>query len=98
MTRGKGRSRPTTSCAQSVARGRSGRRRRTPCSRLRQPVAPGAYVMGSSSFLQGRRVLVVEDEMMIAMLVEDMLSDLGCDVVGPAHGLEAALELARGDE
>ena len=54
--------------------------------------------MSSSTFLQGRRVLVVEDEMMIAMLVEDMLSDLGCAVVGPAHGLEAALELARGDE
>lgn len=47
--------------------------------------------------LKGRRVLVVEDEMMIAMLVEDMLADLGCAVVGPAHGLEAALELARGD-
>ena len=44
--------------------------------------------------LRGRRVLVVEDEMMIAMLVEDMLSDLGCDVVGPAHGLESALKLA----
>jgi CheY-like chemotaxis protein len=44
--------------------------------------------------LRGRRVLVVEDEMMIAMLVEDMLSDLGCDVVGPAHGLDSALKLA----
>jgi CheY-like chemotaxis protein len=53
--------------------------------------------MSSYEELKGRRVLVVEDEMMIAMLVEDMLSDLGCAVVGPAHGLEAALELARGD-
>jgi CheY-like chemotaxis protein len=44
----------------------------------------------------GRRVLVVEDEAMIAMLVEDMLSDLGCAVVGPAHGLSEALELVRG--
>jgi CheY-like chemotaxis protein len=44
--------------------------------------------------LRGRKVLVVEDEMMIAMLVEDMLSDLGCDVVGPAHGLDSALKLA----
>jgi CheY-like chemotaxis protein len=43
--------------------------------------------------LRGRRVLVVEDEMMIAMLVEDMLADLGCSVVGPAHGLDAALKL-----
>jgi CheY-like chemotaxis protein len=54
--------------------------------------------MSSHVSLQGRRVLVVEDEMMIAMLVEDMLADLGCAVVGPAHGLEAALELACGDE
>jgi CheY-like chemotaxis protein len=54
--------------------------------------------MASSIDLRGRRVLVVEDEMMIAMLVEDMLSDLGCAVVGPAHGLEAALALARGEE
>ena len=39
----------------------------------------------------GRRVLVVEDEMMIAMLVEDMLAELGCAVVGPAHALDDAL-------
>ena len=45
--------------------------------------------------LQGRRVLVVEDEMMISMLVEDMLAELGCAVVGPAHALDAALSLAR---
>jgi CheY-like chemotaxis protein len=46
--------------------------------------------------LKGRRVLVVEDETMIAMLVEDMLGDLGCAVVGPAHGLDAAMALAEG--
>jgi len=46
----------------------------------------------------GRRVLVVEDEMMIAMLVEDMLSELGCAVVGPAHALDAALDLAMTEE
>ena len=48
--------------------------------------------------LQGRRVLIVEDELMISMLVEDMLSDLGCTVVGPAHELAAALALANGSE
>ncbi len=47
--------------------------------------------------LQGRKVLVVEDEMMIAMLVEDMLDELGCTVVGPAHALAPALDLASGD-
>ena len=53
--------------------------------------------MGESAALQGRRVLVVEDEMMIAMLVEDMLAELGCAVVGPAHALDAALDLARNE-
>jgi CheY-like chemotaxis protein len=48
--------------------------------------------------LQGRRVLVVEDELMISMLVEDMLADLGCSVVGPAHELAAALALANSSE
>src|ERR1700758_4716288 len=50
--------------------------------------------MNESDGLKGRRVLVVEDEMMIAMLVEDMLSELGCAVVGPAHALDDALALA----
>lgn len=44
-----------------------------------------------------RRVLVVEDEMMIAMLIEDMVTDLGHEVVGPAMTLEEALRLADGD-
>jgi CheY-like chemotaxis protein len=44
--------------------------------------------------LQGRRVLLVEDEAMIAMLLEDMLGDLGCEVVGPAYALAPALALA----
>ena len=51
--------------------------------------------MNESDGLKGRRILVVEDEMMIAMLVEDMLADLGCSVVGPAHGLQAAMALAE---
>ncbi len=51
--------------------------------------------MPEPSVFAGRRVLVVEDEMMIAMLVEDMLAELGCSVVGPAHALADALDLAR---
>ncbi len=42
-----------------------------------------------------RRVLVVEDEMMIALLLEDMLADLGHSVVAVAERLDVALELAR---
>ena len=43
----------------------------------------------------GRRILVVEDEMMIAMLLEDMLADLGHTVVGVAGRLDSALDMAR---
>lgn len=45
--------------------------------------------------LQGLKVLVVEDEMMVSMLIEDMLGDLGCTVVGPASRIEEAFELAK---
>jgi len=45
--------------------------------------------------LNGLRVLVVEDEMMVSMLIEDMLSDMGCTVVGPASRLDEATELAE---
>jgi CheY-like chemotaxis protein len=43
--------------------------------------------------LSDRKVLVVEDEMMIAMLIEDMLDEFGCKLVGPATNVPRALEL-----
>ena len=48
--------------------------------------------------LKGLRVLVVEDEMMVSMLIEDMLSDMGCTVIGPASRLDEAIELATSSE
>lgn len=44
--------------------------------------------------LEGLRVLVVEDEMLVSMLVEDMLADFGCSVVGPAPDFDKAMSLA----
>ncbi len=44
--------------------------------------------------LSALKVLVVEDEALVSMLVEDMLSDLGCTVIGPAAEIEEALRLA----
>ncbi len=41
------------------------------------------------------RVLFVEDEAMVSMLIEDMLLDLGIEVVGPVAKMEEALALAR---
>ena len=43
------------------------------------------------------RVLVVEDEVFIALEIEERLRRLGCAVVGPVGRLERALELARGE-
>jgi CheY-like chemotaxis protein len=43
----------------------------------------------------GRRILVVEDEPMIAMMIEDFLKELGWDIVGIAGSLEAALAMVR---
>jgi len=44
--------------------------------------------------LKGLRVLVVEDESMVSMLMEDMLHDLGCTVVGMVARFDDALRQA----
>jgi two-component SAPR family response regulator len=47
--------------------------------------------------LDGKRILVVEDEMLIAAMLEDMLADLGAIVVGPAPTIAQGLLLARNE-
>ncbi len=46
----------------------------------------------SDGDLNGLRILVVEDEAAISLLLEDMLLDFGCEVIGPAARLSAALD------
>jgi CheY-like chemotaxis protein len=48
-----------------------------------------------ASPLQGVRVLVLEDEMVIRVMIEDLLGEFGCRVVGPAGSVAEALTLAR---
>jgi len=43
--------------------------------------------------LSGRRILVVEDEMIILMLIEDVLMDCGCESVTAAATVDRALAL-----
>lgn len=50
-----------------------------------------------SSALTGLRLLVVEDETMVAWLIETMLTDLGCVVVDVAGTLARGLALAGDD-
>ncbi|WP_045319923.1 response regulator [Limimaricola cinnabarinus] len=47
--------------------------------------------------LNGLRVLVVEDEMLVCMDLMDMLSELGCIVVGPAARVQQALRIVEGE-
>lgn len=44
--------------------------------------------------LAGRRVLVVEDELMVAMGLEMALSDAGCVVLGPIGRFDQAMHAA----
>jgi len=43
--------------------------------------------------LAGRRILIVEDEVILAWALQDMLGGYGCVVVGPAAGVADALAL-----
>lgn len=49
----------------------------------------------TDNLLSRRRVLVVEDEMIVAMLLEDLLTELilGCEIIGPAANVEQALKM-----
>jgi CheY-like chemotaxis protein len=52
--------------------------------------------MTAAAGLEGFRILVAEDEVLVAMMIEDMLSDLGCVVLGPAGSVAEALALVEG--
>ncbi len=46
----------------------------------------------------GKRVFVVEDELMIRLLLQDMLADLGCTIAAAVGRLDEALTLAKKGE
>lgn len=47
--------------------------------------------------LRERRILVVEDELLVAMEMEDLLVEHGCAVIGPAIDVNAALGLVASE-
>ena len=47
--------------------------------------------------LAGRRVLLVEDEVIVALELAMELEDRGAEVIGPAHDLASAVDLAGAD-
>ena len=57
------------------------------------PAGPEAETPGEG-VLAGRRILLLEDEMMVAMLVQDMLEDAG-SILTPANTIPKALALVE---
>jgi CheY-like chemotaxis protein len=53
--------------------------------------------MATAHLLQGRRILVVEDEYLIAEVLTQMLEDAGATVLGPIGWRDEALAFIRGD-
>ena len=51
--------------------------------------------IGRPAKLKGKRVLVVEDEIFVSLLVEDELRGAGAEVVGPAPSVGDALRLVE---
>jgi CheY-like chemotaxis protein len=49
----------------------------------------------TESGLASKRVLVIEDELLISMLIEDILMDQDCTIVGPFTNLSDALQAAH---
>jgi two-component sensor histidine kinase len=44
------------------------------------------------------RVLLVEDESLVAMMMQDVLEDLGCTIIGPYRTLASAVDAAKEEE
>ncbi len=44
--------------------------------------------VSSTADLRGRRILIAEDEAMIALDLESLLHDLGCEIIGPVANVE----------
>jgi DNA-binding response OmpR family regulator len=47
--------------------------------------------MTRGAALKGLRLLIVEDEALVAMMIHDVISDAGADVVGPAANIRTAM-------
>ena len=49
--------------------------------------------MQGRASLRGRRVLVVEDEALVSLMIAELLTEAGCEVIGPASTTDSALAL-----
>jgi DNA-binding NtrC family response regulator len=47
------------------------------------------------TYRKAKRILIVEDEFLVAMLLGDLLTEMGHHVIGPCSRVEEAMELVR---
>jgi CheY-like chemotaxis protein len=64
----------------------------------RLPAAPRRWGMGASDVLEGVRVLVAEDDGVVALDLAATLEGFGCVVLGPAPTVAETLALLAGGE
>jgi CheY-like chemotaxis protein len=57
----------------------------------------GEHVVAVMNSLSGLRILVVEDELLIALALEDILLSFDCQVIGPVSQVDEALAAARSE-
>lgn len=62
---------------------------------VRDAIQVGPTPIGNA--IEGRRVLIVEDEPLIGMVLTDYLEDAGCKIAGPAQTAEKALAMATSE-
>ena len=55
------------------------------------------YPKVTTKMLQGKRILLVEDEVIIAMMLEDMIIKLDGVAIGPATSLQVGIDMARSE-
>jgi CheY-like chemotaxis protein len=54
-------------------------------------------MVAKAAILHGRRILVVEDDYLVAQVLVDLLEDAGAEVVGPIGWIDEAIALIEGD-
>jgi DNA-binding NarL/FixJ family response regulator len=50
------------------------------------------FVSSLPDDIRGRRILIAEDEAMIALDLESFLQDLGCEIIGPVANVEDVVQ------
>jgi two-component sensor histidine kinase len=64
----------------------------------RSTAKPALLTAGQRRTLEGKRILVIEDEPLVSMDIESNLTNAGCEIVGPAATLDRAKSLVESED